>query len=114
MRKLLLLLSLVFAQPTFGASTGSTQGVMIKDVIYYSKQESIYPAWKGLVQVRFNDTIWSNNGKCRTTTVAIRNEDTHLYSAALTAYTTGKMIHLYADDSLNVESDICFLRALSL
>ena len=90
----------------------TAQSHEISRIYFYSKQESIYPEWQGLTQVTFDNINWSS-GSCDSRHVAIREEDDHILSALLTAKATGVKIRLYADDSIKVKNDYCFLRAIS-
>lgn len=96
------------------ADTNSIAPVKIIAVNFYSAEESIYPAWKGIVQVQLDNLSWKNASSCNTKYIAIRGEDTHLISAVLAARMSNSPINVYADDSLKIDSVICYARGIGL
>ena len=96
------------------ADTNSGQPVLIKNIFFYSKQEPFNPAWKGVVHLQFDNITWTSNAKCHPQYVAVRNEDTHLISAVLSARIAKQPVKLFAYDTENVEGNHCYLRAIGL
>jgi hypothetical protein len=85
----------------------------IRNVIFWSKIEPIYPTWAGYISVEFTQPlVWATTGTCNTSTVAVRPEDTHIISAVQVALATGKPVRLYSDDAQRVDGSYCILRAL--
>jgi len=101
-----------FITPQSFAADVSSQPVEIKSMNFYSKQETIYPSHKGLLQVRTAQEIsWSANSDCHSYSILVRNEDTHMISALITARATSTPIRLYADDTKRINTE-CYIRAL--
>ena len=98
------------------ASDGiSSEGVEIKEITFWSTTDPYYPKWRGLVQLTFTTaTTWSAESTCHSGTVAIKADDKHLVSAALSAKISGSTVRLYADDNDVVTGTYCYLRALKL
>lgn len=112
--KYILILCFLFSSLTQAANTSSSAALDIRAIYYFSKQESIYPDYKGLVQIYFEgDISWTNNGTCSGSSVVVRNEDAHLLSAILAAKMSSSPIRVYADDSLKLAGQ-CYLRALGM
>ncbi len=111
-RKLLLLC--LFVPLVQAENVYTPEAHEISHLYFYSKQESIYPIWKGAIQVRFNTISWSDGSNCHNKDVAIREEDSHLISAVLAAKMSKTPIHLFADDTLVVTGNYCYLRAIKL
>lgn len=85
----------------------------IKNLIFWSKTEPVYPNWAGYVSVEFTQSLaWVTAGVCHSTTVAIRPQDNHVMSAVQTAFASGRSVRLYVDDSQRIDGNICILRAL--
>ena len=85
----------------------------IKNVVFWSKSDPIYPQWQGYVSVEFTQPlVWGIPGICSTTTVAVRPADTHVISAVQTALASGRTVRLYVDDSQRIDGTNCILRAL--
>jgi hypothetical protein len=86
----------------------------IRNLIFFSTDEPVYPAWAGLVQLMFDQGALSwavNVSSCNSTSVAIRAADKHLIAAATSAMATDRGVRLYVDDAYKV-SGVCLLRAL--
>ncbi|MGI0119879.1 hypothetical protein [Zooshikella sp. RANM57] len=86
----------------------------IGDITFHSVKETIYPSTAGVVQVTFSSIAWNDSTNCNKRFVYIRNEDSHLVSAILTAYTAGMQIRIFVDDDLQADDHICYVRALKL
>ena len=109
----MIFLLMLFSTSAYTANVWSDRAYEISNIAFYSKQDSIYPAWRGVVQLRVIEGVtWSQETTCNTSYFAIRNEDTHLISAAMAAYSTQKSVQFYVDDTLAVEGQYCYLRAL--
>ena len=102
-----------FSNYVNSANISSSNHLQIESITFHSKQESIYPSFKGVVLIKVIDNIaWSPSSSCSNNYVAIRNEDNHLISAALTAYASSQSIKLYSDEIVVPSGNYCFLRAL--
>ena len=114
-RQYLITLSLILCSLNSDAvNTSSGVALTINSINFYSKQESIYPSHKGLLQITFITPItWNNSGNCGSTSVLVRNEDNHIISALLSANAASTPIRLYADDTLKVGQE-CYLRTIGL
>jgi hypothetical protein len=85
----------------------------IKNVIFWSKNEPIYPQWAGYVSVEFTQAIvWETPGVCNSVSVAVRPEDNHIISAIQTALASGRSVRLYVDDAQRISGNYCILRVL--
>lgn len=112
--KYILILALLFSPIIQAANTSSSAELEVRVINYFSKQESIYPNYKGVVQIYFEGNItWTNNGSCGVNSVIVRNEDAHLISAILAAKMSSYPIRVYADDSLKLDGH-CYLRAIGM
>jgi hypothetical protein len=103
----------IFGMSSAGAQNNATASYYeIKNLIFWSKEETVYPNWAGFVSVEFTQPlVWNVPGACSTTTVAIRPQDNHLMSAVQTALASGKPVRLYVDDAFKIDGN-CMLRAL--
>lgn len=106
------LLLTALSSTSIAKETSSEPGMEIENVYLFSKEESIFPTHKGLMQLRFKSPIvWSNDGDCDTAAVIIRNEDSHMISAALATKASSTPIRVFADDVFK-ERGQCYLRAI--
>ena len=102
----------LFSMQSYAVNAWSTDTVKIEYINYHSKQESIYPSHKGVLQVRIDSDIpWTNDANCHLRSVIVRNEDTHLISALIAARVSSTPIKLFVDDSIRISSE-CYLRAV--
>jgi hypothetical protein len=85
----------------------------IRDLVFWSSVDAIYPEWQGYVSVAFTQPLtWTTTGVCNQTTVAIRPADKHMISAVQTALASGKPVRLYVDDAQRIAGTYCILRAV--
>ena len=114
MKVLTVLLSMSIWMSDAGAANVYTDGgYKLNNTVMHSLQESIYPTWAGVVIIYPETPVtWIGGNLCNTNAMIIRNEDTHLISLVLAAYTTSQPVRLFADDSLTVDGNYCFLRAI--
>jgi hypothetical protein len=85
----------------------------IKDLVFFSKNESIYPSWAGYVSMTLTQPIvWAIPNVCSDLSVAIRPADTHIISAVQAAFTSGRTVRLYVDDTERLSGTFCILRAV--
>lgn len=107
-------LLLISAFGTVQAANNSTNAYYeIKNVIFWSKSDPIYPQWAGKVSIEFTQPlVWTSLGVCSITTVAVRETDTHVMSAVQTALASGRSVRLYVDDSQRIDGTYCIVRAL--
>lgn len=61
----------------------------------------------------FEESIqWNKtNSTCNTSSVVVRNEDSHIISALLSARVSKMAVRIYADDRFKIESE-CVVRAI--
>jgi hypothetical protein len=86
----------------------------IRNLIFFSTEEPVYPAWAGLVQLMFDQGVlnWAvSTSSCNASSVAIRAADKHLIAAATAAMASDRGVRLYVDDAYTI-SGVCLLRAL--
>ncbi|MBU2714163.1 hypothetical protein [Zooshikella harenae] len=96
------------------ANIYTTSSHSIGDITFHSVKETVHPSATGVVQVLFSNIAWNDNTSCNKRAVYIRDEDSHLVSAILTAYTAGMQVRIYVDDTLQANDHICYVRALKL
>lgn len=86
----------------------------IRDLAFYSTQDSVLPAWAGYASVAFTQPLeWAIPNRCDQTMVAIRAEDKHLMAAVQAAYASDKPLRVYVDDDQKVSgTPYCILRAV--
>ena len=116
MKRLTLIIAIIFSFTSNVSAENryTSEGYKIKTLVFYSKSESIYPTWSGVTHVHLAQVVnWNESTNCERTSVVIRNDDSHILSAVLTAYSSSFPIKLYVDDSLKVEGNFCYLRAVA-
>jgi hypothetical protein len=107
-------LGLLLAASATEAQNNSTNSYYeMKDLVFFSKQEPIYPIWAGYVQITFTQPIsWVIPNVCSDLSVAIRPEDTHIIAAVQAAFVSGRGVRLYVDDAVRLSGSYCVLRAV--
>lgn len=111
--KALMLLGLL-SSPVFAANTFTT-GNTISKISAYSNEESIFPTWKGLVQLTVNGTMNWSNGGCDTEHVLIRQKDSHLIDIVRSGAMNGKAVIFGADTSIpKIDGQYCLARSLGV
>lgn len=85
----------------------------IKDLVFFSKTETVYPTWAGYVSMTLTQPItWAIPNVCSDGSVAIRPEDNHIIAAVQTAFASGRTVRLYVDDAQRLSGNFCILRAV--
>jgi len=108
-------LALIFLiQPLVQAKNVSTSVfIEIKEMIFYSTQEPLNPAFSGMVQIDFGTIPWTPETSCNTRHAMVRGEDSHIISVLLSAQARKQPVRIYSDDSI-VHGGGCVLRAVGL
>ncbi len=113
MKNLFAIFLCVISVFSYAKNTNSGGSYEISEITWWSLDESIYPQYKGTIQLKLSTPIqWSGDGDCHDSDVFIRNKDAHLISAALAAHTTNTSIKINADDALKI-GPYCFVRTLT-
>ncbi|TQV86558.1 hypothetical protein [Aliikangiella coralliicola] len=110
MKKLLWLLFFTSSN-VFATNVDSDGPKDIVNLFFYSKEDTTYSGWQGVVQLEMASLTWSASTTCSTRYVLIRSTDEHMLSVALTARTANKPLRIYVDDTKRIDN-FCFARAL--
>jgi len=106
---LLTLITLIFTSKVFAGAV-STDHFNIEKLYFYSNS---HPSFEGMIQLRKEPLPWKTNTTCNNVDLLIRKEDSHLYSAALAAYSSDLQIRVFADEAQN-NAGKCFVNAIEI
>ncbi|MCG7550469.1 hypothetical protein [Pseudoalteromonas sp. Of7M-16] len=121
MKKLsaLSLVALLATASTFANATANNtytaKGSLIESISSYSKEESIFPAWRSMTQLTFSgELVWTSGG-CHNKHVAVRDSDQNLIRLAELAFINNRQIRVYADATVpKLDNQYCVLRAVTI
>lgn len=106
------LVNIASAENTY---TAGDDYYLIKEISPFSIADPVASAFAGMTQIKFSSTInWLGGSGCSTSAVVLREEDKHLLSVVMLAFSANKPIRLFTDNTQLVGSSNCILRALTL
>jgi dihydroorotate dehydrogenase len=98
------------------APNESTTNLIIQNLVTYSNQDTVAPAYSGQMVVQFNTITWVNlPSPCANNIVLVKLGDKNLISTILAAYMSKTPVKVFVDDSSPaLQDNRCYLRAVAL
>ena len=113
--KMALLSTALLATSAMAGNIYTTAGVSIEQIEAYSPEETIFPNWRNMIQVKTVEAMPWNAAGCDPHYVAIRGVDQHLVDFALSAKLHNKKIIVGSDTNLpKLNNAICIARVVTV